>query len=98
MREYFDAAGVDWAIHENEGAFFLWLWLRGLRVTTTELYERLKEKGGLVVPGEYFFFGLEEGEGGWGHGHECLRISYAQGAEVVREGLRRIAEAAKCSR
>ena len=93
VREYFE--GVEWALHENEGAFFLWLWLRGLKVTTTELYGRLKEKGVLVVPGEYFFFGLQEGGGEWGHGHECLRISYAQGAEVVREGLRRIGEAAR---
>ncbi len=95
VRENFDAAGVDWALHENEGAFFLWLWLRGLKITTTELYERLKEKKVLVVPGEYFFFGLEASGPPWAHRQECLRISYAQPAEVVREGIRRTADTAR---
>lgn len=92
VHDYFQAAGVDWALHENDGAFFLWLWLRGLKITTTELYERLKERKVLVVPGEYFFFGLGDQ---WDHRHACLRISYAQSPEVVREGIRRIADAAR---
>ena len=37
-REFFDAAGVEWATHANEGAFFHWFWLKNLRVTTRELY------------------------------------------------------------
>jgi len=92
-RECLDRAGVDWALHAGEGAFFHWLWLRGLRVTSRELYQRLKARKVLVVPGEYFFFGLDHG---WPHRHECLRISYSQPEEVVREGLAIIAdEAAK---
>lgn len=92
-RECLDRAGVDWALHAGEGAFFHWLWLRGLRVTSRELYQRLKARKVLVVPGEYFFFGLDHD---WQHRHECLRISYSQPEEVVREGLAIIAdEAAK---
>jgi valine--pyruvate aminotransferase len=90
-REFFDAAGVDWALHASEGAFFHWLWLRGLNIPTRDLYERLKARKVLVVPGEYFFFGLDED---WPHSRECLRLNYSQPEPVVREGLKIIAEEA----
>ena len=88
-REFFDGAGVDWAMHANEGAFFHWLWLKNLRITTRELYERLKARKVLTVPGEYFFFGLPDD---WPHRHECLRLNFSRDAETVREGYRIIAE------
>ena len=95
IREFFTQAGVDWALHASEGAFFHWLWLRGLKITSKELYSRLKARNVLVVPGEYFFFGLQQE---WSHRHECLRLNFSQPAEVVREGMRIIAEeAAKAS-
>ncbi len=90
-REFFDAAGVDWALHTSEGAFFHWLWLRDLSIPTRELYERLKARKVLVVPGEYFFFGLPEA---WAHSTECLRLNFSQPEEAVREGLKIIAEEA----
>ena len=90
-REYFDAAGVDWALHANEGAFFHWLWLKNLRFTSRELYERLKVRKVLTVPGEYFFFGLETD---WPHRHECLRLNFSGESETVREGYQIIAEEA----
>jgi len=77
-------------VHRSEGALFLWLWFPGLPCDSRELYRRLKERGVLVVPGDYFFFGLE-GEDGWRHRHECLRVSAAMEAETVREGIRAIA-------
>ena len=46
---------LDFYIHKPEGAFFLWLWFKGLPITSQELYERLKKRGVLVVPGSYFF-------------------------------------------
>ena len=93
IEEFFTAARVDWALHASEGAFFHWLWLRGLKITTRELYTRLKARNVLIVPGEYFFFGLREE---WSHSRECLRLNFSQPADVVREGLRIIAdEAAK---
>ncbi len=91
VREFFTAAGVDWALHVSEGAFFHWLWLRGLGITTRELYHRLKARNVLIVPGEYFFFGLRDE---WSHCHECLRLNFSQPAAVVREGLRIIADEA----
>lgn len=93
--EAFNAWGVDWAMHASEGAFFHWLWLRGMKIPTRELYERLKARKVLIVPGEYFFFGLNED---WPHSRECLRLNFAQPEATVREGLRIIAEeAAKVS-
>ena len=91
-QEAFGNAGVDWAVHASEGAFFHWLWLRGLKITTRELYERLKTRKVLIVPGEYFFFGLQDD---WVHAHECLRMNFSQPEAAVREGLRIIAEEAK---
>ncbi len=41
-------------IHKPEGAIFLWLWFDELPITTMELYQRLKARGVLIVPGEYF--------------------------------------------
>lgn len=81
--------GIDWAIHASEGAFFFWLWFPSLRIATRELYERLKARKVLIVPGEYFFFGLPED---WSHSRQCLRLNFAQPEAVVREGLRIIAE------
>lgn len=90
--------GRDYRIHRSEGAIFLWLYLGDLAIPTRELYSRLKERGVLVVPGEYFFFGRETGtaeETAWKnhpHREKCLRLNYSRPEEEVREGLRIIAE------
>ena len=77
--------GCDARIHRPEGAFFLWLWMPGLPVTSAELYERLKARGVVVVSGHYFFPGLEHDD--WPHKHECLRISYADEWSRIERGL-----------
>jgi valine--pyruvate aminotransferase len=89
VREFFSEKHVDWALHATEGAFFHWLWLRGMKIPTRELYNRLKARNVLVVPGEYFFFGLKNE---WSHSQQCLRLNFSQPAETVREGLRIIAD------
>ena len=91
---------MDYYVHEVEGALFLWLWFKDLPITSLQLYERLKKRHVLVVPGEFFFFGVPEDEPGarpaepWAHRHECLRVSFAMDATTVHEGLRLIAEEA----
>ena len=83
-------AGIDgWSVHRTEGSFFLWLRLEGLPIPTVELYERLKARKVLVVPGEHFFFGLAHD---WPHARECLRLNYAGPEAMVREGLQLIAD------
>lgn len=76
-------------IHKPEGAIFLWLWMEGLPVTSQVLYERLKKRGVLVVPGHNFFIGLEDD---WPHRNECIRVSYARDEATVRRGVGIIAE------
>jgi valine--pyruvate aminotransferase len=78
-------------VHRSEGALFLWIWFEGLPIPTKELYQRLKERSVLVVPGEYFFFGLPEGID-WGHTRECIRMTYTMPAKMVEEAIEIIAE------
>ncbi|OAJ94582.1 valine--pyruvate transaminase [Vibrio bivalvicida] len=76
-------------IHKPEGAIFLWLWFDELPITTMELYQRLKARGVLIVPGEYFFIGQEDD---WEHAHQCLRMNYVQDDEMMQKGIAIIAE------
>ncbi len=85
------AEGVPYYVHKSEGALFLWLWFEDLPITARELYERLKKRGVLVVPSEFFFFGLPE-ELEWKHTQECIRVSYTMDAETVEYGIKVIAE------
>lgn len=86
--------GIDFFIHKPEGAIFLWIWFRGIKISSYELYKRLKERGVLVVSGHYFFPGLEEP---WQHRDECIRVTYSQSNEVVEQGIKIIAdEVRKC--
>lgn len=85
-------ASIPYYLHKSEGALFLWLWCKDLPITSLELYERLKKKGVLIVPGNYFFPGLEQE---WKHTDECIRITYSQEEEIVKAGLKIIAEEIK---
>jgi valine--pyruvate aminotransferase len=84
--------GLDFHVHKPEGAFFLWLWFPELPITDSELYERLKKRGVLVVPGNYFFPGLKET---WPHKNECIRVNYSQDSQTVTAGIKIIAEEVK---
>lgn len=87
---HFFPADAPWSLHESEGALFLWLRLENSPRPSRHLYDQLKKRGVIIVPGEYFFFGSDVGE--WAHRHECLRISYAMDDEHVRPGLQIIGE------
>lgn len=82
-------AGCSYRIHVPEGAIFLWLWFPDLPITAQALYTRLKARNVLVIPGHFFFPGLDED---WAHKHECLRISYAQSEREVEYGISIVAE------
>ncbi len=88
IREAF-GEDIDYALHRSEGAFFLWIWFRSLPVTTHALYERLKRRGVLIVPGHYFFYGLDEP---WDHADQCLRLTFTQPDDVVRDGIAILAD------
>ncbi len=83
---------TPYRIHKPEGAFFLWVWFPGLPIGSAELYERLKARGVIIVPGHYFYPGLKDE---WDHRHECIRVSYAQDDATVQAGINIIAEEAR---
>lgn len=88
--------GLPFVLHKVEGAMFLWLWLKDCPVKSQDMYERLKAKGVLVVPGHHFFPGLDSDEDqNWAHRHECLRITYSQDEAQVMKGIEIIAAEAR---
>ncbi len=89
VTEYFDDS-IPYRIHRSEGAFFLWMWFDGLPITASELYQRLKQRDVFVIPGHYFFFGVDKAD--WRHRDECIRVTFTMPEPVVRRGLRIIAE------
>ena len=79
-------------MHKPEGAFFLWVWLQDLPISTEELYQRLKARHVFVVPGEEFFIDMDPA---WEHTRQCLRINYAQPEDRLRKGLEVLASELK---
>jgi valine--pyruvate aminotransferase len=79
----------NFKIHKAEGALFLWLWFKDLPISSNALYQKLKEKGLLVVSGHYFFPGLDQD---WQHTQECIRLNYAQDDDVVERGINILAD------
>jgi valine--pyruvate aminotransferase len=49
--------GIPYSFHRIEGSIFMWLWLPDLPIPTIELYQRLKKRDLLVVPGNTSFSG-----------------------------------------
>ena len=81
---------IPYAMHKTEGAMFLRLWFKDMPITSQELYERLKQRGVVVVSGHNFFVGIADD---WQHQHECIRINYAaQSPERIAQGLKLIAQ------
>jgi valine--pyruvate aminotransferase len=89
VTQYFDPQ-LNYHIHRSEGALFLWAWFEGLPISSHELYERLKARHVLIVPGSYFFFGQDDSD--WKHRDECIRINFTMPAEDVETGIRIIGE------
>ena len=81
---------IPYRIHVSEGAFFLWLWFKDLPISSKELYQRLKARDVLVVPGDYFFYGNDTEQ--WPHSDECLRVTFTMPEDVVKDGFKSIAE------
>ncbi len=73
-----------WRVHESEGAMFLWVEFPRLPASAAELYRELKREGVLVVPGHYFFYGLEEEHP---HAERCVRLTFSQPDAEVQRGM-----------
>ena len=77
-------SGLDYRIHVSEGAFFVWLWFPSLPIASAELYQRCKQRGLLIMPGEPFFFGLESP---WSHAEQCIRLTFCQSESVIESAI-----------
>ncbi len=84
--------GIKFHIHKPEGTFFLWLWFPEFPISDIELYERLKRRNVLVVPGNYFFPGLNKE---WKHKNQCIRLNYSKDSMIFSKGIKIIAEEVK---
>jgi len=76
-------------LHKPEGAFFLWLWIDDMAISSQELYQRLKARNVYVIPGEEFFIDIDPN---WRHTKECIRINYAQPQKTLQRGFEVIAD------
>ncbi len=83
---------LPWFLHRGEGAIFAWLWLEDLPISDWEFYQRLKQVGVIIVPGNSFFPGLEEE---WTHKHQCFRISLTGSDEEIATAMKRLAKVAE---
>jgi len=79
---------IPYRIHEPDGALFLWLWFTELQMHSSELYERMKKAGVLVVPGHFFFHNLTDK---WDHASQCIRINHSMDIEGFAEAAQRMA-------
>ncbi|MPW73980.1 valine--pyruvate transaminase [Moraxella catarrhalis] len=77
-------------IHQPEGAIFLWVWFEGLPISTTKLYQILKQQGTLIIPSEHFFVGMQTAD--YPHAKECIRLSIAQDDQTLDQGIKTIGE------
>ncbi len=82
---------LPWRLHVYEGSYFFWLWCDKAVHTSVELYEYLKKRGVIVVPGEYFFPGQDTGQ--WSHSRQCIRLNFARPDQELRDGIAILAEA-----
>ena len=79
------ASHMPLRVHQAEGAFCLWLWFEDLPISSQALYERLKDRGVLVLSGHHFFQALADKQ--WAHQYQCLRVSYCQPWAKVQQGF-----------
>ena len=89
IEKYFDR-GLPWRFHTYQGSYFFWLWLEGTKIRSEELYHKLKDRGVLTVPGDYFFAGQDASK--WLHIHECLRLNFARPDEELEAGFEAIGD------
>lgn len=84
---------LPWRLHSYEGSYFLWLWCDGAKKTSMQMYNWLKQRQVLVVPGEYFFHDVDPNK--WPHAGQCLRINFARPDAEIEQGIPILAQAIK---
>lgn len=85
IRKYFHDS-IPYYIHKSEGSFFKWIWFKDLPISDKELYQKLKERHVIIVPGSSFFPGIKDNN--WRHQEECIRISVTASNEDLCSGIK----------
>lgn len=80
---------LPWFLHWGQGAIYAWLWLNNLPISDWDFYQQLKQLGVIVVPGRFFFPGLQEED--WSHKYQCLRISLTASDQHIEIAMKRLA-------
>jgi valine--pyruvate aminotransferase len=81
---------ISWYLHECDGGMFAWLWLENMPISDTELYDKLKNRGVIAVPGSGFFPGIQDSS--WKHPRECIRLSLTASEDSIKIGIPILAE------
>lgn len=81
---------IQWRVHSYNGSYFFWLWCEGIKISSGELYERLKARGVIIVSGEYFFAGQDVTK--WDHSAKCIRINFARPDHELEAGFTILAQ------
>lgn len=81
---------VKWRVHSYNGSYFFWLWCEDMKISSSQLYEKLKARGVIVVSGEYFFAGQNAAR--WDHATKCIRINFARPNHELEAGFIILAE------
>ena len=72
--------------HDPEGAFFLWINFKKYS-DSRKLYQLLKDGGLLVVPGDFFYFGVGLEEQSTNTRPCFIRISYTQPLDRIKQSV-----------
>jgi valine--pyruvate aminotransferase len=80
----FYKAGIRYTMHESHGALFLWVCFPGHKKKSQDIYKEAKNQGLFLIPGDWFFPGLEET---FSHRNECIRLTYSRNLEEVIKGI-----------
>ncbi|MCC5813855.1 MAG: aminotransferase class I/II-fold pyridoxal phosphate-dependent enzyme [Leptospira sp.] len=80
----FQKAGIDYTMHESHGALFLWVRFPYHKKNSQDIYKEAKNQGLFLIPGDWFFPGLEET---FSHRNECIRLTYSRNLEEVSKGI-----------
>ena len=101
LRQEFAGYPIRW--HKPEGAFFMWLWFQHLPIAATELYQQLKRRDVIIIPGGHFQPGAtgpreqqgqqQEQQREQQHCSQCIRLSYSTSSESeLSKGIAILAE------
>ena len=99
LQREFTGYPVRW--HKPEGAFFMWIWFQHLPIAATELYQQLKKRDVIIVPGGHFQPASPGSE--QQHCNQCIRLSYSTsneselsaGIAILAEEVRRLYDRAE---